>query len=297
MNDSNPTHEAASGGTRRLVAGFAALLVLGVALALTVDFSASPGVAGPAVRILDASPAHLSPVAAAVAGWAEGAGTVSGVVTFDGNPPTAELLVKKGDASKKDAAVCAAQDVPSEELVINKDNKGIANVFIYLDKAPAGAKFDKPAGKEVVFDQVGCRFIPHALLVQVGEKALVKSSDSIGHNTRTAPLRNNPFNQTIGANDRAGIDLKYTKAEKQPIEVKCDFHPWMKAYHLVLDHPYMAVTDADGKFTIENMPPGKHEFKIWHEKKGYLDRKYQVEIKAGDNKEVKLSYDAAKFGS
>ncbi|MSR57428.1 MAG: hypothetical protein EXS05_07130 [Planctomycetaceae bacterium] len=284
------------GLTTRFVTGYTVVLAVVAGLALTVDFAAKSGVAGDSIEIAAVSPTQLAPVAAAALGLAaDGTGTFSGVVLFDGNPPTAELVVKKGDATKKDAAVCAAQDVPSEELVINKDNKGIANVFIYLDKAPAGAKFDKAEGKEVVFDQMGCRFLPHALVAQAGQKVMVKSGDPIGHNTHTSPLRNNPFNQVITANDRVGVDLKYVKAEKQPIEVKCDFHPWMKAYHLILDHPYMAVTDADGKFTIADLPPGKHEFKIWHEKKGYLERKYAVEVKPGETTDVKLSFDAAKF--
>ncbi|MEX0820057.1 MAG: methylamine utilization protein, partial [Pirellulaceae bacterium] len=48
-------------------------------------------------------------------------------------------------------------------------------------------------------------------------------------------------------------------------------HPWMKASMMVCDHPYFAVTDADGSFSIPNVPAGVElEFRVWHEKAGYI---------------------------
>ncbi|MFN8854847.1 MAG: carboxypeptidase-like regulatory domain-containing protein, partial [Planctomycetaceae bacterium] len=67
--------------------------------------------------------------------------------------------------------------------------------------------------------------------------------------------------------------------------------------HLILDHPFMAVSDANGKFEIEGLPAGKHEFTVWHEKKGYLDKKLVVEVKAGESKSVDLKYGAKQFAT
>jgi hypothetical protein len=276
------------------IAGYTFVLVAGVVFARSADFSAQTSVAEDAIEVA-VLPPPIAPVAQAALG-AGGAGTLSGVIQFDGNPPTFDPIVKKGDASVKDAAVCAAQEVPNEELVVNPENKGIAHVFVYLQKVPKGAKVSKPTG-EPVFDQKACQFLPHALLVRSGEKVLVKSEDPIPHNTHTYPVRGDGFNKVIAANDRKGVELKYTKPERLPVKVVCDYHNWMKAFHLVLDHPYMAATDADGKFKIENLPAGKHEFIVWQEKAGYLDKKYTVEIKSGETKEVKLSFGAAKFAS
>ncbi len=232
-------------------------------------------------------------VAASAVNFAEGT-TFKGTVVYTDEFKTLAPLVKKGQADVKDPAVCAAADVPNEEMVVNADNKGVADVFIYLSKAPAGYKVAKPEG-DVVFDQKGCQFLPHSLCVQIGQTVTVLSDDPIPHNTHTNPIRNTGFNQTIAPNDRTGVALKYTKAEKTPIEVKCDFHTWMKAYHLILDHPFMAVTDADGKFEIKDLPPGKHEFMVWHSKKGFLDRKYVVDAKAGAATEVTIKYGAKNF--
>jgi hypothetical protein len=55
----------------------------------------------------------------------------------------------------------------------------------------------------------------------------------------------------------------------------------MKAHWLILDHPYAAITDADGKFTIKDLPAGDHEVVVWHEGPGYIERKLKVKITAG----------------
>ena len=69
--------------------------------------------------------------------------------------------------------------------------------------------------------------------------------------------------------------------ESLPMGVSSDLHAWMKAYWLVLDHPYAAITDKQGRFVIENMPPGKHIFRVWHERVGLIERKLEVSIEPG----------------
>ena len=63
--------------------------------------------------------------------------------------------------------------------------------------------------------------------------------------------------------------------------VKCDLHPHMRAYWLILDHPFAAITDAKGRFEIKGLPAGNHEFRVWHERVGYVDRKFKVTITDG----------------
>ena len=54
--------------------------------------------------------------------------------------------------------------------------------------------------------------------------------------------------------------------EEVPVTLVCDLHNWMKSYVCVVDHPFFAVTDAEGRFTIEGLPPGKYSLRTWHEK-------------------------------
>jgi hypothetical protein len=227
---------------------------------------------------------------------AKGTGTLKGVVTYEGAVPKRPVLVKKGDPTVKaeDRAVCASEEHLSEALIVDSETKGIANVFVYLAKAPAGAKSATPKDP-VVFDQKECHFLPHALTVRVKQTLLVKSDDPIAHNTHTFPVRNSGFNQVIKAGDRKGVPLVYTKAEKLPVQVKCDFHPWMVAYHLPLDHGFMAITNEKGEFEIPDLPAGSHKFIVWQEKAGYLDRSFTVDVKAGKTTDAKLSFGASKF--
>jgi hypothetical protein len=224
------------------------------------------------------------------------------VVTFKGTPPARKVILSKGDPSVEkpdDREVCAASELLSDEFLVNeKAGNGVANVVIYLKKVPDGYKAPPEPTEPAVFDQKGCRFIPHVMAVRCNQPILIKSGDSVVHNTNIGAVRNPGFNQAIPANDRKGVAWKYPKPEGLPIPVKCDFHKWMKAYHVPLDHPFVAVTDEEGKFEIKDLPPGKHMFTVWHEVPGYvnsLNSKLAVEIKADGVTEEKLSFTAAQF--
>ncbi|WP_373651187.1 MULTISPECIES: hypothetical protein [unclassified Schlesneria] len=227
-------------------------------------------------------------------------GTVKGQVLLDGEPPakTQKVLVVKGDAQAKDAAVCAAQDVPNESLVVNPTSKGIANVVVYLQKKPAkiAPSVAKSEKSQVTFDQAGCRFLPHVLLVRTDQTVLVLSDDEAAHNTHTYPIKNRQDNFVVAPKDRTGVSVKpLTVAERLPVKVKCDIHPWMEAYWVIVDHPYAAITDENGEFTITDLPVGSHEFIVWQETAGYLEKKYVVNVKEGENVQKPLKVSAKMF--
>ena len=239
----------------------------------------------------------LALVASAIPARADdGYGTFKGTVRFDGDIPKLDPVVRKGEMAARDSAVCAAADVPNESLVVDPKSKGIQHVFVYLKKANAiHPDLRKSAKAEVTFDQKGCRFLPHALLVRTDQTVMVLSDDPIAHNTRVTPINNMPNSLVIAANDRKGVPFKESKAESLPTQVKCDFHGWMTAYWLILDHPYAAVTDKDGRFTIEKLPAGDYQFVIWQEQAGYLNRAYKATITADKTTEADLKFGADKF--
>ena len=227
------------------------------------------------------------------------AGTFSGRVVFKGVAPSPKVMYDKGKAPKESDVCSASGAIMDESLLIGADN-GIANVFIYLDKPPAGFQVT-PVTETVAFDQKNCTFLTHAVIYRVGQPIQIINDDDVPHNTKNSPEKNDQFGPTIGKKDRVGETVIYKKPENKPVGVKCDFHAWMSAYHLPISHPFGAVTDKDGNFKIENLPPGNYEFKIWHEKGdlgkggGFLERKYKVSMKA-DLKPVEISEEASKFG-
>ena len=135
------------------------------------------------------------------------------------------------------------------------------------------------------------------MIVRTKVPLAVLSNDAVGHNTHTNPVRNSSINGAVSANDRVGVlKVTYSLAEKAPIKVTCDVHPWMGAYHLPIDHGFAAVTNEKGEFTIKGLPAGTHTLKVWHETGKDLERGLKVVVTAGPNKPVELKYGAAKFG-
>lgn len=222
-------------------------------------------------------------------------GTIEGQFVVDGAIDS-PVLFKKGDPTVKDPAVCAVADMPDESLVLSKDG-GVANVVIFLYKAPASIHPDlkNAPTTAVAFDQMGCKYVPHVATVRVGQPVKCVSSDGAAHNVHTNPVANQGENFIVQPNDKTGRELKLALKETLPLKVTCDIHSWMNAYWVVTDHPYAAVSDAEGKFKIENLPAGEHTFRVWHERQGYLNREYKVTVKAGANKLDPVKVPAAKL--
>jgi len=236
---------------------------------------------------------------------AAGYGSLVGTIKYEGTPKELPPLVAAGDPTLKpeDKAVCAATAVPNESLVVNPNSNGLANAIIFLEKRPGNIKPElaSPPTEKVLFDQKGCRFLPHVLVVQIGQPLFVVSDDPIPHNTHTRPKRNPEFNKLIKADEREGVPCVYKKPESGPISVVCDLHTWMKAYHFPIDHPYWAVSDKDGKFEIKDLPAGKHFFNVWHESAPggaqLLERKLQITIEVDKETTKDFSYGPTKFAS
>lgn len=217
--------------------------------------------------------ACLALAAALLAGTAAGgdppaaAGEIRGLFVFDGEVPEARPAVPAGGA----AGVCGVAAVPDETLIVDPETKGIRNVFVWAAKVDGGPVPPvPPAAPAVEIDNWNCRFEPHCLVAQSGQQLVMLNADAVAHNVHTNPIRGNPINVLVGANDRVGLRQPLRRSELLPIPVICDIHPWMKAQLLVLDHPYAALSDEKGEFVIRGLPPGEYDLKVWHEAGGYV---------------------------
>jgi hypothetical protein len=232
------------------------------------------GAASPGASAASASTARVK---------AEGWGTLKGQIVFSGELPPVKTLQEKGKA-EKNPDICA-KDAPivSERLVVDPATKGVKNVIVYLSKPTAINDDAKKAAAavSVVFDQKGCVFEPHVLALMTGVPITVKSSDATNHNV-DSKLKNTPFNSTVAP----GSTLPVTPEapERTPGSVVCDIHGWMSAWWMVLDHPYFAVTDANGYYEIKNAPAGTQKVVVWQEAARFVTAPSgeDVTIKAGD---------------
>jgi hypothetical protein len=213
------------------------LVVCGVALAAIAGLTGR-GVAYEAVDVADG-------------------GTLAGTVALEGAaPPAAKIEVTK------DPEVCGKEKA-APNLSIGTGN-GIANVVVVV-QAAKGKKLAPPPSNPVL-DQKACEFHPHVLAIPAGSTIDVKNSDGILHNIHTTSAVNAPVNMAQ-PKFKPVIQLKVEKPE-WPIAVKCDVHGWMSAYLVSQEHPYYAVTDANGGFKIDDIPAGSYQVELWHEKLG-----------------------------
>jgi plastocyanin len=191
------------------------------------------------------------------------AADVSGVITFKGTAPDEKELTPI-----KDDATCSASypgALPKTKFYVVSPKGELADVIVVI-KGVADAKSTGTAAAPVVMDQKGCLYSPQIIAVQTGQKVVVKNSDTCVHNVHTVPKQNESKNlvQMPG-----GADLEFTFDKPEPfLKFQCDVHPWMFAWVTVVDHPYFAVSGADGKFTIKNVPPGKYTIEATHRKLG-----------------------------
>jgi hypothetical protein len=220
-------------------------------------------------------------------------GLIKGRLVWAGEAiPKPRLLIKKGDPAVKDCAACAVADIPDESLVVDHDSKGIANAFAYVIDPKTGNPEAERALLEkapfVTLDQKGCRFVPHVVALHKSQTLMVKSRDSVPHNARFGALLNGGANRVIGPKGFFTVD--FTEGEKAPIPVVCDIHTWTKAYLMVFDHPFFAVTKPDGSFEIAGVPAGKQRIVVRQESVGYVTRGGEkgVEIEVVPNGVVDL---------
>ena len=228
---------------------------------------------------------------------AEGWGDFKGQITFDGNPPAPAELVAKG-AGVANAEICSVNPVVSDRLVIDPKTKGIKNCVIWLDKGRSDKvhpNYAKPKKAAVKIDNKSCVFVPHIVVCRTDQVLNAVNSDNCSHNVKSNFIKNKNDNPVLTPKDTKGVNFSFTTSEILPMPVECNIHSWMRAYCHVLDHPYFAISDKDGKFEIKKLPEGRHKFILWHEKCGFLERSLRVTIKDGKTEEQKLSFEAKKF--
>ena len=200
------------------------------------------------------------------------AATVTGRVLFDGSPGENPKIDMSADP------VCRSlheSGVFDERVIVNA-NGTLKNVFVYVKEGLEKTSL-APAG-EVVLDQKGCSYHPRIQGMQAGQTLTILNSDSTLHNVHAFAKNNKEFN--------LGMPLQGMKLEKTfsnpevMVKMKCDVHPWMTGYIGVVDHPFFAVTNEEGVFEVENLPPGEYTFEAWHETYGTKSQHVVVEDEA-----------------
>jgi len=142
----------------------------------------------------------------------------------------------------------------------DRDLPDLRRSVVYLESAPRGA-FDPGETTPASMDQRNETFVPHVLAITAGTVVDFPNSDRFYHNV-------------FSLSKAARFDLgRYAKGKSksvrfdQPgiVRVFCEIHSHMNAFILVFAHPFFAMTDADGRYRINNVPTGTYNVVAWNE--------------------------------
>jgi len=200
-------------------------------------------------------------------------GSITGTVKLSGTPPHMRGI----DMSKDPYCSKAhANDPPKMETVVVGKDQGLENVVLYISQGLSAADAAQKPSTTPVFDQKGCMYTPHVMAVDAGQEFKVITSDQTAHNIHPElnPMTGNiPWNRSQPPG--APPIVQSWKAEEIAIPVKCNIHPWMHGWHVVVKGPY-ATTDESGSYTIHNVSPGSYTVTAWQEDLGTQTAKVTV---------------------
>jgi plastocyanin len=196
-------------------------------------------------------------------------GSVTGTITVSG--PISKLPARK---ISKDPQVCGTAERQSQKLVVNGTG-ALRNAVVIVEGVKRG-KAMPAAAQSAEIDQNKCEYSPHLQVMAVNSEIALRNSDPILHNIQFFQGENSLFN--IAQPVQGQVNKK--KLEKAgTIYVECAVHGWMQGNVVVVDNPYYAVTDENGKFSISDLPAGTYRVKVWHEYLGEVTHEVTVTAK------------------
>ena len=205
--------------------------------------------------------------AAGAATW----GTLRGRVVFRGEPPGRNLIFHRGEAppGRDGPLILGGEPLFDERWVVDPKSRGVKNVLVYLPRPTAVRDSAREAATKAVptFVLASGRFDPHVLPVMAGGKVEVRTPDPIAYYIRgggTEP----PINQMVRPLGSQLLAIKSAPGTRRPFSVRDPTHSWMRSYWYVAENPYFAVTDAEGRFAIRDVPAGPQRVVAWHEAVG-----------------------------
>jgi len=206
-------------------------------------------------------------------------GAIQGSVEFSG----AIIPKDKTFSISSDVKYCGKEN-RTEKYLINAERR-IKNVIVFLTNIKAGKSV--PVETVSVIDSK-CTFIPHVMIGFKGSRLVIKNEDPVLH---TGHIYSHIKGKTIFnvALPEKGSTVTKSLTKTGLLELNCDCHPWMEGFVYIFDHPYVAITDENGRFVINDIPPDVYTVEAWHETLGTVMLK-NVTVQSGKTSTIHLQY-------
>lgn len=212
-------------------------------------------------------------------------GTIEGTVTFTGTPPPPRKLLVT-----KDPEVCGTGERVMEDVSVTEGG-ALRHVVVYLDGIEQGKDWNGlPNGAKL--EQRGCAFLPEIAIVPQGKELAITNSDPVPHNIHTYEVigraRRSLFN--VAQPQPSTITKAISPRNALTVKVECDLHNFMEGWLFVAATPYVALVDADGRFSLRDVPSGTYTLKAWHPTLG--TKEVEVQVEAGQATTASLAFSA-----
>jgi plastocyanin len=200
-------------------------------------------------------------------------------------PEKASTGVIRGQVVVPQSVVSATRPAVADLATTRHDPVDRRRSVVYLDSGPRQA-FEELRPGRVKMDQRGQQFVPRVLAITVGTTVDFPNSDTTFHNAFSlAPAgpfdlgRYRPGRTRSIRFDRPGI-----------VPVSCDIHSHMSAYILIFNHPFFAVTDDEGRYSIAGVPGGTYTLTVWSE----IGRPAPRKVTVGDGETVEANFQVGR---
>lgn len=218
--------------------------------------------------------------------------SIRGRVTVVGElPPPVKPRINSG-------AVCGnlqpGDPIPDYRLTFDEETRALGDVLVFLvgasipreDEAVSGGSTPEP----VVIEQTACSFQPRVIGLQVGQTVEFRQVDDVNH-MLVFGGKVNPVQRIRHHVGEPPVTATFGEVEI-PVQLCSGFWWWMTGQIGVFDHPFFAVSDAEGGFCIENVPPGRYTVAVWHELDtlASVHETVDVEVVPGQTSEVELTF-------
>jgi plastocyanin len=168
-----------------------------------------------------------------------------------------------------DQYVCGTEQLAGDLIVSGA--REVRNVVVWLENPPAGAPAMPPSAA-LPMDQKDCVFVPRVVIVPAAGTVEFLNSDRLLHNLHSVSKDNPSFNRT----QPKGRTIPVPFAKPEIVRIDCDLHSWMRGWVVVAAHAFYALTDGQGRFKLDKVPPGSYTVRVWHERLGEASRPVTV---------------------